>query len=117
MGAFAAVLLAGGGLLAASGAAFTAVVLGQLGNAFACRSTRQSPRALGWTTNRLLLWAVTAEVAALALFLGAEPVARQLRHAPPTAVGWLLASTAPLAVLFADALDKRWRYRPRGSAT
>lgn len=111
MAAFAAVLMTGGGLLAASGAAFSAVVLGQLGNAFACRSTRLRPAALGWTTNRLLLWAVAAEVAALAVFLGLEPVARELRHSPPTAVGWLLALSAPLAVVVADALDKRWRPR------
>ena len=103
--------MTGGGLLAASGAAFSAVVLGQLGNAFACRSTRLRPAALGWTTNRLLLWAVAAEVAALAVFLGLEPVAGELRHSPPTAVGWLLALSAPLAVVVADALDKRWRQR------
>ena len=38
-------------LLTASGAAFTAVVLGQFANAFACRSERRPPWALGWTSN------------------------------------------------------------------
>ena len=37
-------------LLAASGAAFMAVVFGQMANAFACRSSTRWPGALGWTT-------------------------------------------------------------------
>ena len=41
--------------LAASGAAFIAVVLGQAANAFACRSATRWPGDSGWTTNRLLL--------------------------------------------------------------
>ena len=44
----------GHALMAASGAAFAAVVFGQAANAFACRSTTRSPRQLGWTSNRLL---------------------------------------------------------------
>lgn len=106
------VLLTRGGVLAVSGAAFTAVVLGQCGNGFACRSTRQHPAALGWTTNRLLVWAV-------AVSRSARPIPWRRAHgaaASPcaTAVGWLLASTAALAVLVIDALDKRWRYRRLG---
>ena len=49
-------------LYAASGAAFTSVVVGQMANAFAGRSTTHWPGRLGWTTNRLLLWAVGFEV-------------------------------------------------------
>ena len=39
-------------LLAASGAAFLTVVLGQKANVFACRSSTRWPGALGWSTNR-----------------------------------------------------------------
>jgi hypothetical protein len=42
-------------LLAAPGAAFAAVVIGQMANAFACRSTRP-PWSLGWRSNRLVAW-------------------------------------------------------------
>ena len=42
----------GAPLLAASGAAFAAVVIGQMANAFACRSASRPPWRLGWTTNR-----------------------------------------------------------------
>ena len=45
----------GHALVAASGAAFAAVVIGQIANAFACRSATRWPGALGWTSNRLLV--------------------------------------------------------------
>jgi len=117
--AFTAVLVAGGwawgqvptaGLLAtASGTAFAAVVLGQLANAFACRS---AVRAVGpWSLrgNRLLLGAVVAELAALAAFLWVPAIARLLGGSPPTLLGWLLAACAVPAVLLADAAYKAAR--------
>ena len=93
-------------LLAASGAAFAAVVLGQMANAFACRSTSRRPGALGWTTNRLLLYAVATELVALAGFLFVPPVAALLGHAPPPPWGWVVAALAVPAVLAADAAHK-----------
>lgn len=74
----------GATLLAASGAAFTAVVLGQVANAFACRSTVRPGWHIGWTTNRLLLGAVVAELAVLAGFLYLTPLANLLDQAPPS---------------------------------
>jgi hypothetical protein len=96
----------GATLLAASGAAFTAVVLGQAANAFACRSTVTPPWRIGWTTNRLLLAAVAAELAMLAAFLHVRPVADLLDHAPPTLAGGAVALLAIPAVLAADAVQK-----------
>jgi magnesium-transporting ATPase (P-type) len=124
MAAFVSVLVIGGwqgignepdaGLLAsASGAAFAAVVLGQVGNAFACRSTTQSPGALGWTTNPLLISAVAAEVALLTVFLFVPQVASVLGHQPPSLAGWTLALLAPTLVLLADATHKRLRRHGR----
>jgi magnesium-transporting ATPase (P-type) len=102
----------GGGVLAvASGAAFSAVVLGQMGNAFACRSDTRWPGALGWGTNPLLLAAVGAELAALLAFLLVGPLARMLGHAPPSAVPALVAGCAAPAVLAVDAAHKAWRRR------
>jgi magnesium-transporting ATPase (P-type) len=101
-------------LLAASGAAFSAVVLGQLANAFACRSTTLWPGSLGWTTNRLLLGAVAAELLALVAFLFVPPVASLLGHAPPPLWGWAVATLAIPAVLAADALHK-WQRRRKGN--
>jgi len=125
MSAFVAVFLAAGwrpgtvfptghALLAASGAAFSAVVLGQMANAFACRSTTRWPGALGWTTNRLLLGAVAAELLALGGFLFIPPIASLLGHAPPPLWGWAVATLAIPAVLAADALHK-WQRRRYGN--
>jgi magnesium-transporting ATPase (P-type) len=106
-----------GPLLAASGAAFSAVVFGQIAAAFACRSTTRRPGQLGWTTNRLLLVAIAVEVLALAFFLLVPAIAGLLRQQPPTAAGLLMALGAIPAVLGADALDKARRARRRRRLT
>jgi magnesium-transporting ATPase (P-type) len=127
MAAFLAVFLASGWrpgdsfpggttLLAASGAAFTAVVLGQAANAFACRSTVSPPWRIGWTTNRLLAGAVVVELAMLAAFLYVAPIADLLDQAPPTPTGFAVALLAVPAVLAADAAQKAVT-RARSAAT
>jgi calcium-translocating P-type ATPase len=101
----------GATLLAASGAAFTAVVAGQMANAFACRSASLWPGKLGWFSNRHLVLAVFCEAAMLAGFLYLPPVAKLLGQEPPNAVGYLTALLAIPAVLMADAAQKRWKGR------
>jgi len=103
----------GGPLLAASGAAFIAVVLGQCANAFACRSATVWPARLGWTTNRLLLPAVAAGLAFSLLVLLVPPIATVLGQANPPLAGWAIALLSAPAVLAVDALDKRVRARRR----
>jgi calcium-translocating P-type ATPase len=104
-------------LLAASGAAFTAVVLGQMANAFACRSTTVWPGKLGWGTNRFLLYAVASELILLFFFLYFPALARVFGQAPPGGVGWAVALVAFPAVLAADALAKHRRARRRQLAS
>jgi magnesium-transporting ATPase (P-type) len=116
MTAFLVVLVSGGwtygaaadaALLAtASGAAFTAVVLGQLANAFACRSGTRPAWRLDWRGNRLLLGAVAIEVLVLAAMLLAPPVADLLGMSSPPLLGLLVAAAAIPAVLAADGLHK-----------
>ena len=103
----------GHALLAASGAAFTAVVLGQVGNAFACRSATLPPWRLGWGSNRLLVAAVAVEVGMLGGFLLVGPVARVLEHRPPPVEGFAVAVLAAPVVLGVDALQKWTRRRAR----
>jgi magnesium-transporting ATPase (P-type) len=99
-------------LLAASGAAFAAVVLGQMANAFACRSSTR-PASVGWRSNRLLLGAVGVELVLLGGFLYLPPVAELLDHAgPPLAAGLVAVAAFPTVVLV-DALHKRHRRRRR----
>jgi len=95
--------------LAASGAAFSAAVIGQAANAFACRSEHLTPFRLGFLGNPMLLGAVAVELATLAALLFVGPVARLLDMAPPTLVGFLVAVLAAPAVLAADALHKHRR--------
>lgn len=99
----------GHALLAASGAAFTAVVLGQVGNAFACRSSLVWPGRLGWRSNPLLLGAIGIEILALLVFLFVPPVSSLLKQAPPPLAGALVAACSIPAVLFVDALYKHGR--------
>jgi calcium-translocating P-type ATPase len=99
---------------AASGAAFAAVVFGQMANAFACRSARRPPWRLGWTSNRLVVGAVIVELAALAAFLFIPPVASALGQAPPDPWPAAIALLAVPAVLGADAVHKWWRLRQSG---
>ncbi len=99
----------GPALATASGAAFTAVVLGQFANAFACRSERLPAWRVPLRTNPLLLGAVTCELLLLVAFLS-PPVAGVLEHRAPSLVGFGFALLTPVAVLVADAGVKAWRY-------
>jgi magnesium-transporting ATPase (P-type) len=101
----------GTAFLTASGAAFSAVVLGQMANAFVCRSATRWAGALGWFTNRFLVYAVMAELALLLVFLHVRPLAAILGHAPPTAIGTACALLAFPAVILADVLHKHIRRR------
>ncbi len=103
-------------LLAASGAAFAAVVIGQMANVFACRSATMAPWKLGWWSNRLLLWAVGIELVALAGFLVVGPIARLLGQAIPTAAAFGAACLAAPLVFGADALHKHKREKGRGAS-
>ncbi|MCX7621071.1 MAG: cation-transporting P-type ATPase [Acidimicrobiales bacterium] len=104
----------GTALLKASGAAFAAIVFGQVANAFACRSTTRTAWRVPIGTNPLLLTAVCIELVILAASLQLEPLARLLGQAPPTLAGFGTAVLAGPAILVADALQKtakRWLHR------
>ncbi len=100
----------GQALARASGAAFMAVVLGQVANAFACRSSSRTPNQLGWTTNRLLIPAKTIELAFTMAVLFVPPIATKLEHANPPLAGWAVAFASIPVVLTVDWLDKRRRH-------
>ncbi|MEZ5266466.1 MAG: cation-transporting P-type ATPase [Acidimicrobiales bacterium] len=106
----------GTALAAASGAAFTTVVVGQAANAFSCRSSRRPVWRIGWGGNRLLLGAVAVELVALVGFLAIGPVARLLEHRPPPPAGLAVALLAVPAVWLADAAHKHHRARRRHPA-
>ncbi len=121
LGAFTVVLLAGGwtwgqdpdaGLLAtASGTAFAAIVLGQLANAYACRSETRPVWRVDPRRNRLLPGAIAIELALLAVFLAVPAVAGMLGGAWPTPAGWAIAVIAVPILLLADTGYKAVRRR------
>jgi magnesium-transporting ATPase (P-type) len=98
-------------LAVASGAAFSAVVIGQCANAFACRSEHRPPFRLGRPMNVILVVAVAFELAVLALTLYLPSFADLLGHAPPSAAGFAVATLTAPAVLLVDTIDKRHRAR------
>jgi hypothetical protein len=64
---------------------------------------------MGWGTNRLLLFAVAAELAMLVGFLYITPLAALLGQSGPNLVGFAVALLAIPAVLTADTLQKHFR--------
>ena len=74
----------------ASGATFAAIALGQMANAFACRSETVPVWRLAIRGNRFVVGAVVAELLLLAAFLGFPPLARLLGGSAPPAIGWAL---------------------------
>jgi calcium-translocating P-type ATPase len=100
-------------LSTASGAAFTTIVLGQCGAAFACRSWSRPGWRVPLATNPLLLGALLASTCVAALLVSVPVLARLLGHAPPTPLGLMLALSAFPAVLLADAAHKVWLGRAR----
>ncbi|TNC24821.1 cation-translocating P-type ATPase [Amycolatopsis alkalitolerans] len=119
MAVFTAILLLGGwhwgdtpsaALLAtASGTAFTAIVLGQLANAFACRSEARWVGRVGVRGNSLLLYSVGFELAMLMAFLFVPALSHLLGGTAPSALGWLLAFAAVPVVWLADTVQKAVR--------
>jgi magnesium-transporting ATPase (P-type) len=91
----------------ASGATFSTVVIAQTANGFACRRRSDPawrPPVFG---NRLLVGAVSIELAVAAVVLFVRPVADLLGHAPPGPAGWFVAVASAPAVVVADGLAKR----------
>jgi hypothetical protein len=121
LAAFLTVLLVGGWhlgeqpsaslLITASGTAFAAIVVGQLANAFACRSDTRWVGRTGVRGNRLLLTAVGIELVTLLTLLAVPPVARLLGGGWPSPLGWLLAAATAPVVQAADAAHKGQRAR------
>ena len=103
-------------LVAASGTAFAAIVLGQLANAFACRSETRPVVRDRLRGNPLLLWAVGVELVLLVVFLAVPPLADLLGGAWPTPLGWALALLAVPVLWVVDAVHKVGRAR-RGAAS
>ncbi|MBD3781781.1 MAG: cation-transporting P-type ATPase [Micrococcales bacterium] len=96
---------------AASGSVFAAIVVGQLANAMACRSSTRPVWRLHPLGNRLLVWALLVEGLLLVAFLALPPLASLLGGAWPSWRGWLGAAACGGAVVLVDAGVKALRRR------
>jgi magnesium-transporting ATPase (P-type) len=99
----------GSDVMAASGAAFLAIIFGQTANAFACRSSRFTPWQLGWFTNRLLLPATFVAIAISLGLIFIPALSEALEQSAPPLVGWIIALSSIPIVLGSDAFAK-FRY-------
>lgn len=123
MSVFVAVLVTGGwawgqtpgaGLLsAASGAAFAAIAVGQMANAFACRSTTRPIWRLSPTSNKLLLVAVGVEILLILGFLSFPFLTDLLGGSWPSGAGWLGAIAGGAVLIAVDGLSKHHASRNR----
>lgn len=103
----------GPALLAASGTAWTTIVVAQLTNAFACRSLTRPLGRREVPPNRYLRWAVGVELVFVAVCVFVPGVARLLGQAVPPPAGWaMVAASVPLVVL-TDHVEKRRHAKQR----
>lgn len=82
------------------------IVACQVGNAFACRSERDSVLSLGLTANPMLLWAIGGEVALLAALIGIPPLADVFDLEPIDPVYWPMLVMFPFLFVAAEEVRK-----------
>jgi magnesium-transporting ATPase (P-type) len=97
---------------------FSAIVLMQMANAFACRSDPASLFRIGPFTNRLLVGAVGAEAVTLLAFIYVPGLRHALGGAPLSWQQWLPVLVTPWVLLALEEARKaivRARHRARAA--
>jgi sodium/potassium-transporting ATPase subunit alpha len=105
--------------LTATTMSLAGIVACQVGNAFACRSARQSIWQLGFGTNRALLLGIAFELTLLALLIYVPPLAAVFELTPLAPDHWLLLALFPVLLLLLEEARKalRRRHPTAGSST
>lgn len=119
MGAFLTVLVLGGWsygadpsaplLATASGSAFAVIAVGQVANAFVCRSETRPAWLVDPRRNPFVLAAVVVELVLLVVFLAVPWLSDQLGGTWPSPAGWAWCLAAVFALPLVDALHKAVR--------
>ncbi|MEW6109006.1 MAG: cation-transporting P-type ATPase [Nitrospirota bacterium] len=90
----------------ATTACLTAIIITQIGNAFACRSSRESAFSLGFFTNRLIFIGIASEIA-LQLFIVYHPWGNKIFSTAPISLNiWLLLMPFMFLLFFAEEIRK-----------
>jgi magnesium-transporting ATPase (P-type) len=90
---------------------FSAMVVAQIGTAFASRTERASLRSVGVFSNRLLLWGIAFELALAAVFVYAPPFQSLLGTAALGPAELVILAPFPFIVWGADELRRYLRRR------
>ncbi len=92
----------------AATATFLGIVMLQIGNVFACRSSKDSIFRIGFFSNRLVILGIVAEVL-LSAFIIYHPVGNRIFGTAPLDLNvWLLLIPFSIGLLFAEELRKWW---------
>lgn len=82
------------------------IVVCQVGNGFACRSSKQSILEMGWFSNPLLLAGIVSEIAILAALIYAPVFSKLFGLSPLSLTHWLILAAFCPALLIAEELRK-----------
>jgi calcium-translocating P-type ATPase len=99
--------------LQATTACLAAIVVMQVANVFLCRSSERSLADTGLLGNRLLLWAIAAELALIAAITYTPLGHAIFGTAPLPASAWLFMLPLPLAMIAAEEIRKELARRRR----
>lgn len=92
--------------LQATTACLTAIIITQIGNVFACRSSKDSLFSIGLFSNKLIFGAIMAEVL-LQLFIVYHPFGNKIFGTAPISLSvWLILIPFSLGLLAAEELRK-----------
>jgi magnesium-transporting ATPase (P-type) len=86
------------------------IVAAQVGNAFACRTTRESVFRVGLLGNRLLLASIAAEIGILLILVFVPPFPAVFGLAAPAWEEWRLLLGFPVAILALE-VGRKWIVR------
>jgi potassium/sodium efflux P-type ATPase len=86
----------------ATSACFAAIVITQIGNGFARRSTTESIFKVGFLTNRFYLWGIVSELAAVLALFYIPPLQRLFDTGPLSGYVWLFMFIWPVVMLAAE---------------
>ena len=95
---------------------YAAIVLAQVGNAFACRTRTASIVQIGPFSNRPLIFGVLASVALMLALIYVPPLAAIFSFVPPTLPQWAVLASFPIVMLSAEESRKWWVRRRAATA-
>jgi Ca2+-transporting ATPase len=90
---------------------YMAIVMAQVGVAFASRTRRSSVFRIGLFTNRALVVGTLLSVVLMLALVYIEPLATLFNFVPPQPEHWVMLACFPVIMLFADEIFKWWRRR------